>query len=57
MTGSLLPRIQSGHPATFAERGVALPTTTPLLSGARVQPGARGGLDLLIPSPTGGRGT
>ncbi len=57
MTGSLQPLIQSRHPATFAERGVALPTTTPLLSGARGRPGARGDLDLLIPNPTRGRGT
>lgn len=44
------------HPTTFLDRGVAVPFTTPLLAGTRVRPGAREGLDLLVPNPSGGRG-
>ena len=50
----LSPRLH--HPATFLERGVALPLTTPLLSGARARPGAEDQLELIILNPSGGRG-
>lgn len=51
-----LPLIQSYQPATFAERGVAVPFTTPLLVGARVRRAERIGLELVVPNPSGGRG-
>ena len=44
------------HPATFLERGVALPFTTPLLAGARARPAGHHQLELIVPSPSGGRG-
>ena len=43
-------------PATFAERGAAVPFTTPILSLTRVRPGARHGLEILVPSFAEGRG-
>jgi len=51
-----LPAVQPYDPATFLERGVAVPFTTPLLAGTRARPGAKGGLELVIPNPAGGRG-
>ena len=39
------------------ERGASVPFTTPMLSGARVRPADRIGLELLMPNPSGGRGT
>jgi hypothetical protein len=48
--------VQDFLPATFAERGVAVPFTTPVLAGARARPGGRGGLELVVPNPSGGRG-
>ena len=51
-----LPAVQPYHPATFLERGVAVPFTTPLLAGTRARPGEKGGLELVIPNPAGGRG-
>ena len=52
-----LPAASSpGHqPATFAERGVYLPGTTPSLAGTRVRRGADG-LEFLVPNPANGRG-
>ena len=60
-TETLLPPPISGFaPATFMERGVAVPFTTPQLSGARARtgahPGARTALELIVPNPSGGRG-
>lgn len=43
-------------PTTFLERGVVVPFTTPQLNGARVRPGERKQLELIIPNPSGGRG-
>ena len=43
-------------PTTFLERGAAVPFTTPVLSGTRVRPGERAGLELIVPNPSGGRG-
>jgi hypothetical protein len=53
---SRLPPVQPYHPATFLERGVAVPFTTPLLAGTRARPTDKGGLELVIPNPSGGRG-
>ncbi|MCR0981401.1 hypothetical protein [Roseomonas populi] len=44
------------RPATFLERGVVVPFTTPMLLGSRVRPGARRGLEIAVPSPAGIRG-
>lgn len=44
-------------PATFLERGVRVPFTSPSLASARARPGARSGLELLIPSLSGAAGT
>jgi hypothetical protein len=46
----------SHHPATFLERGVAVPFTTPMLLGARARSADRGGIELIVPNPSGGRG-
>jgi len=51
-----LPLIQAYNPASFSERGVAVPFTTPLLVGARVRPAERAGTELVVPNPSGGRG-
>jgi len=56
MVQPALPLVQSYHPTTFLERGVAVPFTTPLLAGTRVRPSVRGGADLVVPNPSGGRG-
>ena len=42
--------------ATFEERGVSVPFTTPALAGARVRRDARHGLVLVAPNPAGRRG-
>lgn len=51
-----LPLAQAYHPTTFLERGVAVPFTTPMLAGTRARPIDRGGIELIIPNPAGGRG-
>lgn len=56
MSNVNMPLVQSYHPTTFLERGVAVPFTTPLLGGARARPAERGGPELIVPSPSGGRG-
>jgi len=43
-------------PASFAERGVAVPFTTPSVATARVRNGERGRLELVISGLSGGRG-
>lgn len=50
------PALQASHPTTFAERGVAVPFTSPLLAGARARPCKRGRIELIISNPSGGRG-
>lgn len=54
----LLQRYATGRyrPATFLERGVALPLTTPALLGARIRPAERRGLELVLPNPAGAEG-
>lgn len=47
---------QTYAPTTFLERGAFVPFTTPVLSGARVRPAERQGLELIVPNPAGGRG-
>lgn len=42
-------------PATFAQRGVAVPFTTPALAGARVRHGSKGA-ELVVPHPASPRG-
>jgi hypothetical protein len=56
VSDSRLPPLRPYHPVTFLERGVAVPFTTPMLAGTRARPGENGGLELVIPNPSGGRG-
>ena len=46
----------SYQPTTFLERGVSVSFTTPALAGARVRPGERDPLELIVANPSGGRG-
>lgn len=56
-TAVQMPKPVLGYfPATFRERGVAVPFTTPQLVGTRVRPGDRVPLEILAPNPSGGRG-
>lgn len=48
--------LESHQPVSFAERGVAVPFTTPQLAAARVRAAARTGTEFLVPNPSGGRG-
>ena len=57
MSQTTLPLVSSHHPTTFLERGVSVPFTTPMLLGARARPSDRGGLELIVANPSGGRGT
>ncbi|MEA2731638.1 MAG: hypothetical protein QOF70_6113 [Acetobacteraceae bacterium] len=50
------PPTESHHLATFRSRGVAVPFTSPLLAGTRVREADRTGIELVVPSPSGGRG-
>ncbi len=43
----------SDQPATFAERGVVLPLTSPALAGARMRGTAGGSCEFLLPNPSG----
>ena len=52
----LPPPVNDFLPSTFLERGIAVPFTTPLLAGTRARPGDRVPLELIVPSPSGGRG-
>jgi hypothetical protein len=52
---SLSPKLYEA--ATFIDRGVNVPFTTPVLLGARARPQPeREGLEILIPNPSGGEG-
>jgi hypothetical protein len=53
-----LARFESGHyrPATFLERGVTLPFTTPSLLGGRIRPADRGLAELVLANPAGSEG-
>lgn len=48
--------IEDYRPATFLERGVAVPFTTPLLAAARMRPGYRLKVEFVITNPSGGQG-
>ena len=50
------PLLDFHHPMTFRSRGVAMPFTTPLLAGTCVRHCKREGVELVVPSPSGGRG-
>jgi len=45
------------QPLTFRTRGVAVPFTTPFLASARARKPSRGGIELIVPNPSGGPGT
>lgn len=49
------PQETHWQPASFLERGVAVPFTTPVLVGARARPAARF-VELIVPHPAGVRG-
>ena len=51
-----LPLMESYKPVSFAERGAAVPFTTPQLAGARVRAAQRTGTEFIVPNPSGGRG-
>jgi len=51
-----LPLTHTHYPATFIERGVAVPFTTPMLAGARVRLGHDRSAEFVLPNPSGGRG-
>lgn len=48
--------LEDYRPATFLERGVATPFTTPILAAARVRPARRLKLEFVIANPAGGMG-
>ena len=48
--------VRDYRPATFRERGVAVPFTTPLLAGARVREADQGGTELVMLNPSGAPG-
>jgi hypothetical protein len=52
---AVLERYAAGQsrPATFLERGVTLPFTTPLLLGGRIRPAERGAAELVLANPAG----
>ena len=52
----LPPPVADFLPTTFLERGIAVPFTTPILAGTRARPGERVPMELIVPSPSGGRG-
>ena len=56
VNGLNLPLLDAHKPATFGERGVAVPFTTPRLAGARLRRSDRTGTEFVIPNPSGGRG-
>jgi hypothetical protein len=51
-----LPLIPAHLPATFADRGVAVPFTLPMLAGARVRLAKNGVPEFMLPNPSGSRG-
>ena len=48
--------LHTDQPTRFLERGAAVPFTAPVLAGARVRLAGRGGVELLIPNPSGAAG-
>lgn len=47
---------QLWQPATFQERGVAVPFTTPMLAGTRLRVAADRAREMIVPHPAGARG-
>lgn len=41
---------------TFAQRGVAVPFTSPMMAAGRVRSARQGGIELVLPNPAGARG-
>ena len=56
MSSNTLPTATLYHPATFQERGVALPFTAPLAGGMRARLSRNRGIELIVRNPAGGRG-
>lgn len=52
----LIPRAK-WQPATFAERGVTVPFTTPVIALARVRPGDGGQAEMIVANPSGADGS
>jgi hypothetical protein len=52
----LIPRAK-WQPATFAERGVTVPFTTPVLAMARLRPGDGGQAEVIVANPSGADGS
>ena len=50
------PATGSHEPPTFKSRGVSVPFTTPILSGARARQSGRVGIELVTANPSGGKG-
>ncbi len=48
---------ETSHPTTFRSRGVAAAFTTPRLAGARIRKAQQGGVELVVPNPSGSRGS
>jgi hypothetical protein len=56
MSSSNLPQAKPHNPTTFAERGVTVPFTTPMLLGARIRLTDRDGTEVVVANPSGGLG-
>jgi len=56
MDAGSAPTIADFEPVTFAERGVAVPFTTPNLCQARLRPVSKGIPEVMIHNPSGGKG-
>jgi hypothetical protein len=56
MSSSDLPQAKPHNPTTFAERGVTVPFTTPMLLGARIRLTDRAGTEVVVANPSGGPG-
>ena len=56
MNASLSSLTQAYRPTTVLDRGVAVPFTTPVLSGTRARVASRGGIEFIVPNPSGARG-
>ncbi len=56
MSATLPQLLVHFQPVSFRERGVHVPFTTPLLTGACARNGGREGAELVLPNPSGKRG-
>jgi hypothetical protein len=56
MSSNTLPTATLYNPATFQERGVALPFTAPQAGGMRARLSRNRGIELIVRNPAGGRG-